>query len=89
MREHQYIDTFTNDATRMTVIIPLKAKTTVELLERFKEYKEQIEKIYKIQRLRIDEEEEYKNVFESYFRKNGIKHEITVSYNPEQNDVSE
>ena len=62
---HKYAGTFTDDATRMTVIIPLKTKTAAELLERFKEYKEEVEKVYKIQRLRTDGGGEYKNVFGS------------------------
>ena len=86
---HKYAGTFTDDATRMTVIIPLKTKTAAELLERFKEYKEEVEKVYKIQRLRTDGGGEYKNVFRSYLRKNGIKHETTAPYSPEQNGVSE
>ena len=38
---HKYAGTFTDDATRTTVVVSLKTKTAAELLERFKEYKEE------------------------------------------------
>ena len=56
-------------------------KIIIEFLEKFKKYKKEIKKIYKIQRLKIDEEKEYKNIFKNYLRKNEIKYEIIILYN--------
>ena len=86
---HNYAGTFTDDATRMTSIYPLETKTAAELLENFKKYKTEVESMYKIRRLRTDGGGEYKNVFGDYLKEEGIKHEMTAPYTPEQNGVSE
>jgi len=86
-----YAGTFTDDATGMTFIVPMKGKSAAELLERFKEFKEEVENQLgrKIKRLRTDGGGEYKKAFEKYLKQHGIIHETTAPYSPEQNGVSE
>ena len=86
-----YFGLFIDDATRMTCIVPLKTKESGELVERFKEYQAQVEKQLnmKIKRIRTDGGREYLKDFEKYLKDQGIIHETTAPYSPEQNGVSE
>jgi len=86
-----YYVTFTDDATRMTYIAPMKDKSAAEMLEKFKEFRAEVENQLdrKIKRLRTDGGGEYKKTFGKYLKDNGIIHETTVPYSPDQNGVSE
>ena len=72
--------------SRKTFGYLLKRKN--EVFTKFKEFKVLVENQMrsKIMRLRSDNGKEYCNrVFDDYLKKNGIIHETTVPYNPEQN----
>jgi Reverse transcriptase (RNA-dependent DNA polymerase)/gag-polypeptide of LTR copia-type/Pol polyprotein, beta-barrel domain/GAG-pre-integrase domain/Integrase core domain len=86
-----YFGLFIDDNTRMTYIVALETKTAAELLRRFKEVKSQIETHLgtKVKRLRTDGGGEYEKSFGKYLKDNGIIHEVTAPYTPEQNGVSE
>ena len=86
-----YYATFTDDATRITYIAPMKDKSAAELLEKFKEFRAEVENQLdrKIKRLRTDGGGEYKKAFEKYLKEQGIVHEKTVPYSLDQNGVSE
>jgi transposase InsO family protein len=63
-----------------------------EVPERFKEFKSAVEPIMKtkIKTLRTDNGGEYMSKeFKLYLKENGIRHETTVPYNPEQNGIAE
>jgi len=87
----KYYILFIDDYTRMTRIYPLKAKTSADVLERFKEYKAEVEKQTgkQIKRLRTDGGGEYEKWVERYLKESGIIHETTAPYSPEQNGVAE
>ena len=80
MKEYNYINIFIDDIIRIINIYSLKIKIIIELLKKFKKYKTEIENKYKIQRFRIDEKEEYKNMFKNYLKKKNIKHEMIIFY---------
>ena len=86
-----YYATFTDDATKITYIAPMKDKSAAEMLEKFKEFKAEVENQLdrKIKRLRTDGGREYKKTFGKYLKEHGIVHETTVPYSPDQNGVSE
>ena len=86
-----YYATFTDDATRMSYIASMETKSAAEMLEKFKEFKAEVENQLgkKIKRLRTDGGGEYKKTFGKYLKENGIIHETTVPYSPDQNGVSE
>ena len=87
----KYYVLFIDDYTRMTNIYPLKGKTTVEVVERFKEYKAEVETQTgkQIKRLRTDGGGEYQGSVRAYLKRSGIIHETTAPYSPEQNGVAE
>ena len=82
---------FIDDATRMTCAVGLKGKSSQELLERFKEYQAQVQTELgrPVVALRTDGGGEYRKVFGKYLKEQGIVHETTAPYSPEQNGVSE
>jgi transposase InsO family protein len=85
-----YFGTFTDDATRMVFMYPLTTKKSSEVLARFKELRNEFERDgRKIKALRTDGGGEFEKEFEAYLKKDGIKHEITPPYTPEQNGVAE
>ena len=86
-----YYATFTDDATKMSCIAPMETKSAAEMLEKFKEFKAEVENQLgrKIKRLRTDGGGEYKKAFGKYLKEQGIVHEKTVPYSPDQNGVSE
>jgi hypothetical protein len=83
--------TFMDDATKMTAIVPLKTKTAKEMLEQFKDYQAIVEKQLgrKIKYIRTDGGGGYEKEFDKYLKSQGILHEATVPYSPEQNGVAE
>jgi len=86
----KYILTFIDDCTRFLWTYILAAKN--ETFGKFKEFKLSVENQLgcKIKILRTDNGGEYvSNMFESFLRNEGIKHEKTVPKTPQQNGVSE
>jgi hypothetical protein len=87
---NRYFVSFTDDHSRKSDIFFLKKKN--EVFEKFKAYKVRSEKATgkKIKILRTDNGTEYLNErFEKFLRDEGIKHERTQIYSPEQNGISE
>lgn len=85
-----YILTLTDDFTRKTFTYLLRNKS--EVTERFKEFMAWVEKQTgeKVKVLRTDNGKEYVNrQLENFLRENGIIHQTTVTYTPEQNGVAE
>lgn len=86
----KYFLTFIDDYSRMCHLYFLKTKD--EVLQKFKEYKCLVEKQKNssIKVLRTDNGGEYCNKeFSDFLRKNGIIHQKTNSYTPEQNGMAE
>lgn len=86
----RYLLTFTDDYIRKTFGYLLKTKRQV--FDKFVEFKILVENQtgLKIKKIRTDNGLEYCNkYFEIFFKKNGIIHETTVQYTPEQNGVAE
>lgn len=86
----KYVLTFIDDYSRKTFVYFLKSKD--ETCETFQNFKTMVEKQtnHKIMRVRSDNGGEYicEN-FERYCKKNGILHEKTTPYTPEQNGIAE
>lgn len=85
-----YLLTFVDDYSRKVFVYFLKNKSeTFETFVNFKNYIEkQTEKKLKI--IRTDNGGEYMSVnFKNFLVKNGIKHETTIAYTPEQNGVAD
>lgn len=87
----RYMLTFIDDFSRMVFVFFLEQKNQV--LSKFKEFKAFVENQTgeKIKTLRTDNGKgEYcSNEFDDFYKKHGIKHELTTVYTPEQNGVSE
>jgi hypothetical protein len=86
-----YYVTFTDDATRMTYMAPMKSKSAKEMLEKFQEFKAEVKKQLgrKIKRLRTDGGGEYEKWMGKHLKGSGIIHETTAPYSPDQNGVAE
>jgi hypothetical protein len=85
-----YYVTFIDDFSRKTWIFFMKTKD--EVFSRFQEFKAQVENQTgkRIKVLRSDNGGEYtSNDFKDFCKEAGIKRELTVSYNPQQNGVVE
>lgn len=86
----EYFLTFIDDKTRYTWVYILKTKDQV--FEKFCEWKSMVEnqEDKKVKILRTDNGGEYTSgEFEKYLKKEGIRHELTIPKNPEQNGVAE
>lgn len=86
----KFVLTFIDDFSRKTFVYFLKTKD--ETFELFQQFKELVEKQTgnKIKRIRTDNGGEYISAsFEKYCKKNGITHEKTTPYTPEQNGIAE
>jgi transposase InsO family protein len=84
-----YYVTFIDDYSRNTFLYLLKTKD--EVFSKFQEFKAKIENLKrkKIKTLRIDNGGEYiSKEFSSFFKSTGIRRELTVSHNPQQNGVA-
>ncbi|GMF18160.1 unnamed protein product [Phytophthora fragariaefolia] len=82
--------TFIDDYSRHVTVYFMKAKS--EVLSKFKIYKAAIENATgkTIKRLRSDNGGEYTDkLFKAYLNRNGIKHDKTVPYTPQQNGLAE
>jgi transposase InsO family protein len=85
-----YYVTFIDDYSRKTWLYLLKSKD--EVFKKFQEFKEEIENLTKkkIKTLRIDNGGEYTSKeFVAFCKSAGIRRELTVPHNPQQNDVAE
>ena len=86
----EYFLTFVDDKTRYVWVYILKHKSQV--FKCFQEWKSMVERStgHKLITLHSDNGGEYTSVeFQSYLKKEGIKHELTVPRSPEQNGVAE
>ena len=86
---NNYIMTFIDDFMRMCWVYLLKAKS--QAFDTFKNFHLWIkhEAQLNIGTLRTDNSGEYTSQdFEKYLQENGIKHQTTVPYNPQQNGVA-
>ena len=86
----RYYVTFIDDYSRYTSVYFLKNNS--EVLEKFKEFHTYAANITgkRVKILRSDNGGEYTSKeFESYLKKNGIVHQLSVPYNPAQNGVTE
>ena len=86
----KYFVTFIDDFTRYCFVYFMNSKA--EVVEKFKEFKHLVENQLNksIKALRIDNGLEYVNSHLSKILKNnGIIHEKTVAYSPEQNGLAE
>ena len=87
--KHYYI-TFVDDYSRYTRVYLLKSKDEAE--EKFMIYKAEVENQLdlKIKRLRSDRGGEYDSTsLRKFCELNGIVHEVTAPYTPEQNGIAE
>ena len=86
----KYFVTFTDDMTHYSWVYFLKSKS--EVYSKFLEWKASVERIsdHQVKILRTDNGGEYTSrEFSDHLKANGIKHELTVAKNPEQNGVGE
>ncbi|GAU26636.1 hypothetical protein TSUD_102440 [Trifolium subterraneum] len=87
---NRYFITFTDDLTRKTWTYPLKDKASA--FECFKKFKALVEKESNcaIKCLRTDRGEEFTSSnFDKFCSEHGIKRQLTATYTPQQNGVSE
>ena len=87
-----YYVTFIDDHSQKTWIHFLKNKESEEVLRKFKEFKAQVNNPSRRRTkiLRLDNGGELTSIEFNYFWKEvGIKRELTVPYNPQENGVEE
>ncbi|KAK4386664.1 Retrovirus-related Pol polyprotein from transposon TNT 1-94 [Sesamum angolense] len=88
--QNRYFILFIDDYSRMTWVYFMREKS--EVFKVFKKFKNLVEKQSgrSIKVLRSDRGKEYNNSeFDKFCEEEGIEHQTTVSYNPQQNEVSE
>jgi hypothetical protein len=86
----RYFVTFIDDKSRWCEVYFMKKKS--EVIEKFNEYKCLVEKKTerKIKTVRSDNGTEYTSHYlEDFLKQEGIRHELTVEYTPQQNGVAE
>ena len=86
----EYFLTFIDDKTRYVWVYCLQHKDQV--FEKFHEWQVMVERStgQKLKALRTDNRGEFTSTeFEAHLKAEGIKHELTVPKNPEQNGVAE
>src|SRR5271169_4015760 len=86
-----YYGLFVDDATRKCYIAPMKTNGSAEMLVHLKLFAKMLETELgaKIKRIRTDGGSEYKRFVDAYLKEEGIQHEITAPYHPDQNGVVE
>ena len=88
--QYRYFITFIDDFSRYTYVYLLRHKS--EALTIFQQYKKTVELQtgHSIKTLRSDNGGEYiSNLFDDFCKQQGIHHEFTVPYSPQQNGVAE
>ncbi|KAL0441700.1 UNVERIFIED_CONTAM: Retrovirus-related Pol polyprotein from transposon TNT 1-94 [Sesamum radiatum] len=88
--QNRYFILFIDDYSRMTWVYFMREK--FEVFKVFKKFKNLVEKQSgrSIKVLRSDRGKEYNNSeFDKFCEEEGIEHQTTISYNPQQNGVSE
>ncbi|GKV26186.1 hypothetical protein SLEP1_g35531 [Rubroshorea leprosula] len=88
--QNKYFILFIDDFTRMTWVYFLSSKAQV--FSMFKKFKALVENQSgcRIKKLRSDNGKEYTSAeFNNFCEEAGIQHQLTVSYTPQQNEVSE
>lgn len=86
----RYFLTFIDDKSRKTFVYFLKGKD--EVFTKFQEFKKLVETQTgkRLKAVRIDNGREYVNqAMKEFMNKEGIRHQTTVEYTPEQNGVAE
>ncbi|KAK8934097.1 hypothetical protein KSP39_PZI014574 [Platanthera zijinensis] len=86
----KYYITFTDDFSRKCWVYFLKEKS--EVFDKFREFKAMAEKEsgQPLKVLRTDRGGEYTSrLFDSFCKENGISHQLTAAYSPQQNGVAE
>lgn len=86
----KYFVTFIDDCSRYTETVMLRRRSDV--LQAFENYKQMAEKQtrQRIKKLRTDNGTEYlSNNFKKFLQEEGIIHQLTVEYTPQQNGVGE
>ena len=85
----KYFITFIDDCTRYCYVYLLNSKD--EAIDAFKQYKIEVENQLnkKIKMIRSDRGGEYEFPFQEICLENGIIHQMTASYTPQQNGVAE
>ena len=89
---YNYYVTFIDDHSWRTWIYFLKTKEFEVVFNKFKELKAQVENLWgkRIKTLRSDSGGEYTSIeFNDFCKEAGIKRELTVPYNPQQNGAAE
>lgn len=88
----KYILTMIDDYSRRVFVYFLKTRTEDDILQNFKYFKANVEKQTgkQIKCLRSDNGKEYVGKrFQSFLQENGINHQLTAPYTPEQNGIAE
>ncbi|KAM1936926.1 hypothetical protein ACFX15_014142 [Malus domestica] len=86
---NRYFITFIDDFSRKTWVYFLKEKSTA--LKVFKEFKAltEAESNHKLVAMRSDRGGEYtSNAFKAYCKEQGIRHQLTADYTPQQNGIA-
>ncbi|KAJ9561120.1 hypothetical protein OSB04_006280 [Centaurea solstitialis] len=86
---NKYFITFIDDSTKYCYIYLLKSKD--EAIDKFMVYKTEVENQLnkKIKVVRSDRGGEYVSPFAEFCSQNGIRHEFTAPYSPQQNGIAE
>ena len=90
LTQNRYFILFIDDYTRMTWVYFMREKS--EVFKIFKKFKNLVENQsnQKIKVIRSDRRKEYtSNEFNKFCEDEGVEHQLTVGYAPEQNGVSE
>ena len=88
----RYFLPFIDDASRRAEVYLLKSKSSAEVLDCFKRFKQKVELATgrKIRILRTDGGGEFcSQEFEKFLDNNGIQHQKTTPYTPQQNGIAE
>src|SRR5947207_9813867 len=85
-----YYILFIDDFIRMSHIYSLKRKSSIDVLEKFREYKLEMKKQIgkSIKRLRTNNDREYEKWMKNHLKRSDIIHETIASYNSNQNDIA-
>ena len=87
----KYWCTFIDDYTRYGYVVFLKEKSSIEILNAFRDYQSWAERQtgFKIKALRTDGGTEYLGVMMQYLFETGIQHQANTPYSPQSNGLAE